>query len=81
MTYGEADTARAAIGSGLCEYGLPKVSAWALLSHLFYLFCINYKSFLLRELILKHLEMYKGPCITASLYLEFPFIRPEIQAQ
>ncbi|KAL1811836.1 hypothetical protein ACET3Z_021901 [Daucus carota] len=24
MTYGEADTARAAIGSGLCEYGLPK---------------------------------------------------------
>lgn len=47
MTYGEADTARAAIGSGLCEYGLPKVSAWALLSHLFIYFVstTNHSSF------------------------------------
>lgn len=40
MTYGEAGTARAAIGSGLINHGIPKVSARSQLHDCYYYYFI-----------------------------------------
>lgn len=44
MTYGEAGTARTAIGSGLVNHGIPKVSDWMPSDTIVFLvFCKNGK--------------------------------------